>query len=207
MGRASSSDLTIRGLGPSDVEPAADVLGEAFATDPVFVAILGRPDGGRVRESFRSELRGVPDWAVDVAMLSDVVVGVGLWHPPAHFLLKSLAATATGVVALGPAGALRAMRHEAAVRRARPRGGSWHLSAIGVSPVARGRGVGGRLLEHRLTRLDVDGATATLEATTADSRRLYERHGFHAVGRVVGLPGTGSTMMLRRPAPRPDGGS
>lgn len=201
--RRAAEELVVRGLGPSDVETAADVLGAAFASDPVFVAILGSPDGDRVRGAFRSELRGVPDWAVDVATLDDVLVGVGLWQPPVHFLLKTAAAAATGLAALGPSASLRSMRHEAAVRRARPRGPAWHLSAIGVSSAARGRGVGGRLLRHRLDRLDVESAVATLEATTADSRRLYERHGFEPVDRVVGLPGTGSTIMVRPPAPRP----
>lgn len=52
-----------------------------------------------------------------------------------------------------------------------------------MAPAARGRGVGSALLRHRLARIDGalpgrPGAPAHLEAKTAASRALHERHGF-----------------------------
>ena len=53
-----------------------------------------------------------------------------------------------------------------------------HLNLLGTVPTRQGQGLGGRLLEAVLPRLDRDGVPAYLEATTDRNRRLYERHGF-----------------------------
>jgi GNAT superfamily N-acetyltransferase len=63
-----------------------------------------------------------------------------------------------------------------------------YLQAIGVSSPLQSKGVGGRLLEAMLERLDRDGIPAYLEASTARSRVLYERKGFVFTGKAVELP-------------------
>jgi ribosomal protein S18 acetylase RimI-like enzyme len=60
----------------------------------------------------------------------------------------------------------------------------WYLPLIGVDPAYRGRGLGSALLKHALGISDRDGLPAYLEATSTDNRRLYERHGFEAVGEI-----------------------
>ncbi len=60
----------------------------------------------------------------------------------------------------------------------------WYLPLIGVDPAYQGRGLGSALLSHALALVDADKLPAYLEATTLDSRRLYERHGFEVVGEI-----------------------
>jgi ribosomal protein S18 acetylase RimI-like enzyme len=60
----------------------------------------------------------------------------------------------------------------------------WYLPFIGVDPPCQGRGYGSRLLVHGLTRCDRDHLPAYLEATSARSRALYERHGFVVTGEI-----------------------
>jgi GNAT superfamily N-acetyltransferase len=57
-----------------------------------------------------------------------------------------------------------------------------YLFAIGVLPDHQGHGLGGQLLEHGHRRLG--GLPAYLEATSADSRRLYRRHAYADLGRI-----------------------
>jgi GNAT superfamily N-acetyltransferase len=57
-----------------------------------------------------------------------------------------------------------------------------YLFAVGVLPGHQGHGLGGQLLEHGHRRLG--GLPAYLEATSADSRRLYRRHAYTDLGRI-----------------------
>lgn len=57
-----------------------------------------------------------------------------------------------------------------------------YLFALGVHPDHQGNGLGGQLLAHGHQRLD--GLPAYLEATSADSCRLYARYGYHRLGEI-----------------------
>lgn len=69
-----------------------------------------------------------------------------------------------------------------------------YLSAMGVLPHARGRGVGGAILRHRLARADDQRQPVYLEASTPRNQRLYARHGFHPTGRPIALPDAGPRL-------------
>lgn len=84
----------------------------------------------------------------------------------------------------------------------RPLEPHWYLYMLAVAPRAQGRGLGSRLLANGLARADAAGLPAHLEATTAGSRCLYERHGFQetaALGPCDPLP---RYWALTRPARR-----
>jgi GNAT superfamily N-acetyltransferase len=53
-----------------------------------------------------------------------------------------------------------------------------HLAFLAVHPDRWGDGLGGALLRHTHARVDAEGLPAYLEATNADNRRLYRRHGY-----------------------------
>ncbi|MEV5726426.1 MULTISPECIES: GNAT family N-acetyltransferase [Streptomyces] len=76
-----------------------------------------------------------------------------------------------------------------------------YLWMIGVTPDRRGEGLGTALMMPVLDGCDREGRPAYLEASNADSRRLYERLGFTVMtDRVLTLP-DGPTMwpMWREP--------
>ncbi|MEG3631029.1 GNAT family N-acetyltransferase [Streptomyces poriticola] len=77
-----------------------------------------------------------------------------------------------------------------------------YLWMIGVAPERQGEGLGTTLIESALDRCDREGLPAYLEASNADSRRLYQRLGFDLVGRPLQLP-DGPLMwpMWREPRP------
>jgi ribosomal protein S18 acetylase RimI-like enzyme len=75
----------------------------------------------------------------------------------------------------------------------------WYLPMIGVAPAEQGRGYGSALLKHGLERCDADHRVAYLEATTPQSVRLYERHGFERLGTIQVASSPPLFPMLRRP--------
>jgi ribosomal protein S18 acetylase RimI-like enzyme len=63
----------------------------------------------------------------------------------------------------------------------------WYLRQIGIDPVLQRKGQGARLLEAGLADVDQRGDLAYLEATSATSRKFYERFGFSVLGEVQAL--------------------
>lgn len=63
-----------------------------------------------------------------------------------------------------------------------------YLWMIAVAPGRQGEGLGTALIESVLDRCDREGAPAYLEASSARSRKLYERLGFELTGRPLDLP-------------------
>ncbi|MFF7447242.1 MULTISPECIES: GNAT family N-acetyltransferase [unclassified Streptomyces] len=63
-----------------------------------------------------------------------------------------------------------------------------YLWMIGVAPDHQGQGLGTALIAAVLDRCDREGRAAYLEASSARSRALYERLGFHTAGPALTLP-------------------
>jgi GNAT superfamily N-acetyltransferase len=77
-----------------------------------------------------------------------------------------------------------------------------YLWMIGVAPGRQGEGLGTALIETVLGRCDREALPAYLEASSARSRKLYERLGFELVGPVLDLPdGPAMWPMWREPRP------
>ena len=76
-----------------------------------------------------------------------------------------------------------------------------YLQLIGVDPDQQRRGLGSHLLAPVLARCDASSTPAYLEASTADNRRLYQRHGFDTISEIT-LPDNGPPIwpMWREPA-------
>ncbi len=89
---------------------------------------------------------------------------------------------------------------------------------VAVTPAARGRGLGRRLLDELEVRARAGGATYLLldvRADNAAARSLYERAGFEplSIRRRYFQPGDVDALVLRKhlrhdadPGPRGDGG-
>jgi GNAT superfamily N-acetyltransferase len=76
----------------------------------------------------------------------------------------------------------------------------WFLDILAVDAGARGRGLGGRLIEHGLVRAHADGLPAFLETSVFANVALYERFGFHVIDELV-APGGGPTIWFLRSDP------
>ena len=94
----------------------------------------------------------------------------------------------------------RALAGANAVERGHPSDPHWYLDYIGVASGGRNRGAGSALLRPMLERCDAERMPAYLNAGTQESRRLYERHGFHATAEIR-LPFGGPSLwrMWREP--------
>ena len=204
--------VTIRPATSADAPIASRLLAEAFRDDPAWAVSLPDPTTRprKLEAHYRRRLHRHPE-LVDVAVDGDRVVGALLWAAPraesrpaavlrpVRRTLRPVRRALRRIASRLPGG--KGIGHGLAVQSYRPAEPHWYLHDIAASPAARGMGVGSALLTHFVGRIDAsDTPLAALEATSPGSRRLYERFGFEAVGRVPTQPGEASTVMVRRPS-------
>ncbi|HVM00586.1 MAG TPA: GNAT family N-acetyltransferase [Egibacteraceae bacterium] len=186
----------------AELDAATAALARAFQDDPV--ACWVTPDLRRRRETLRGFFRLVTAAFLPhehVYVVSDGS-GAALWSPPGATLIEPAdeAAFAQRMTdAVGAEDAARIFEVMALTDAHHPQKPCFYLGFMGVVPERQNRGLGGALLRPVLARGDADGVPAYLEASSPDSRRLYERHGFECIGELL-VPG-GPTLwaMWREP--------
>jgi GNAT superfamily N-acetyltransferase len=193
---------------PAEIGALAAVLARAFARDPFHSYLVGEASerNQRMRDGWTGLLEHASD-RLSATYTTDDLAGVAVWHPPGYRgasfigtlrLLPSVARLAGGVRRLREVSKAIAALEERRHRHAS--GPHFYLSALGVEPERQGEGVGTALMQPVLERTDRERLPAYLEAATARSVLLYERHGFGVVEELT-LPGTDvhGWLMLRQP--------
>lgn len=109
---------------------------------------------------------------------SGAVMGAAIAYPGAAFRLAAAIAAASGA---------SAKRDLASLFAARPPSDSFYLHAIWTTPDARGRGVGGLLLDGVIAFGHDQGFVRTslhVWRDNAPARGLYESRGFEPIGKI-----------------------
>jgi len=172
---------TVRKATLDDVPGVAGALARAFHDDPVFSWVL-RADPRRMRmleRGFELFLRRI--WMEqDETYTTASLVGAAVWERPGQWKLGAgaqlrLLPAMVGVFARRIPRVLRAL---VVLEAGHPREPHYYLPFVGVEPAWQGRGLGAAVLAPILERCDREAVPAFLEASTARSRALYERHGF-----------------------------
>jgi GNAT superfamily N-acetyltransferase len=136
-------------------------------------------------------------------LTTDELAGAALWDPPGGW--KMGARQSIGMlVAMTAAfrGRLpRAVRGFGALDSGHPTEPHYYLSALGIDPRAKRRGMAEALIEPALLRCDREGVAAYLETGRPGSRDFFATHGF-TVTEELSLPGGGPQVwrMWRDPA-------
>lgn len=192
----------------TDLPDLAEMLGRAFAGDPMFRYLAdphGRPED-HLASMFRGVLRHLADDFADTLTTPDRQA-VAVWNRPGYrapqgldgFRMLPHMAGLTGWrrihLMMQVLGALD-RRHKELMP-----GPHWYLLALAVAPDRQGQGLGTALMRPYLDRCDRDGLPAYLETSQPRNLPLYERHGFRVVDDVtMGKPPFPTWLMRRDPA-------
>ena len=183
--------------GSTDNKLVSEILGEAFADDPVMRWL--QPDTTRYAALYRALLtaghgsRG----RIDVCVDDDRAVGAAVWDPPGFHPSRGrqLLAVPRFLSALGGR-YRRGQQIEEMFAGYRPREPHWYLAFVGAT--VHGRGVGSTLLRAGMESVD---GPAYLESSNEANIPLYERFGFTVTAEVT-LPENGPTVWpMYRSAP------
>ena len=191
----------IRKATAAEAEQVGATLASAFFDDPVFAWIS--PDDERRRAllppffTLFAETM-VPLEEVYVAGESD---GAALWAPPGAEVPPEEDSDEFGrrMEEMSGPDAERMFEISELIGSHHPEGSFWFLQFVGVDSAHQGRGIGSALLVPMLERCDREGARAYLDATSANNKRLYERHGFEATEEYAPEGGPPLWSMWREP--------
>jgi GNAT superfamily N-acetyltransferase len=84
--------------------------------------------------------------------------------------------------------------------RRHPAFSHWYLAFIGIDPRWQRHGFGRALLEPVLARADAAGVACYLETPFPDTRRFYERFGFHESDQLRPVDDAPQIWTMTRPS-------
>lgn len=201
-------------LAREDLDRANVVVARAFAPDPVFCFSLP------TRKGFTDEDRlAAAHWAMGLSLKYGHHFGhafaakdanadpkaVAVWLTPASFPISVIKGVKAGLLQglwrQQPGVLFRLLRCLATSERLRRRhcsGSMWHLLTLAVDPDRQGQGLGSRLLDHGLARVDAARLPCVLDTENPVAARLYESRGFHVAATArVGKEGPMVRLMIR----------
>jgi ribosomal protein S18 acetylase RimI-like enzyme len=201
-----SGAVDVRCADMGEARLVAAVLAVSFTDDPVSCWLFPDPrDRGRRHSAF---FRVYVEHAIrhGVAHIAGDFEGVALWHFVDPDRPGSAPAEELLLDACGP-NYHRFVSLDQALREAHPESRMHtYLPFIGVLPACRGKGLGGALLDRRLSQVDGMNIPAYVEASSERSTSLYERFGFRRLPPLrAARPGGPRLYPMWRPVP-PDGG-
>jgi ribosomal protein S18 acetylase RimI-like enzyme len=189
---------SIRSATASEKDRAISTVVTAFSSDPIARWVL--PDSQRYLTYFPKFVPLMSGGAFEAgsAYCTDDFSAASLWLPPGvHPDQEAMGALAESAVPAADQEKVFSFLEQMGAYH--PTESHWYLPFIAVDPMHQGRGLGSALLIHALQTCDREQLPAYLEATSPDSRRLYERHGFEALGEIQSADSPPLFPMLRKP--------
>jgi ribosomal protein S18 acetylase RimI-like enzyme len=190
--------VKIRDMQRSDIPRVAEVLGRAYATNPIILATYRGK--GRVARRIQTNFESMFKYASGksfVAELDSRVLGgffVAKWPACQAMSLKMMLPALRAVGGLGPL--VRGMQWQRACKKRDPRKPHWHLKMIGVDPDFQGKGIGGQMMDVYCGIIDGSRLEAHHETDRSENVPFYERYGFKVVGEEM-IIGVKNWYMLR----------
>ncbi len=178
--------IAIEPLTRQSVGQASTALARAFDDSPLWQFLFPKQSARLhiMARIFRATmLDGLPFGAVHAARDGTGVIGTATWLPPSGYPITRWrqAILFAHMAALFPRAPTRfgdSMRYLNATDKAHPKEMHWYLALLGVDPTHQGEGVGARLIDHTLERLDRQGLSAYLETDKESNLAWYARRRF-----------------------------
>lgn len=180
-------------LGEENLSAAAEALARAFQNDPLQAYVFPDPAERAARSPahFTPLLRYGLMFG-EVLTTQGVPLGAAIWLPPDGWEVTPERAAAAGLdelsKALGDEAAERFFSALGAIDPYHHRdvpAAHWYVMVVGVSPEARGQGLGRALLQPMMDRADAAGLPCYLETAQPENVAFYEHLGFQRVVEVV----------------------
>ncbi|NJD59455.1 MAG: hypothetical protein C3F13_08980 [Anaerolineales bacterium] len=189
---------------------AAQVLGRAFMSDPVSLAVYKDLSPERMLQAlindFRAEIRICLHRAYPIQVSEGSnLLGVAVIYPPGRYPLPRLAQWWLLVQSFVENGFYDIRDWTSwlgKVEHYHPREPHYYLAYIGVHPECQGRGVGSAMLQHLVDKADQDQVGCHLENANPRNLPIYERFGFQ-ISRQIELIGLSTWLMWRSPTEKP----
>jgi ribosomal protein S18 acetylase RimI-like enzyme len=191
-------EVNIREMQKVDIPKVAEILGRAFATNPIHLAVYqDKPMiAHRLQITFEATLKYGAGKCF-VSELDGQIVGamrIIKWPDCQGMNLKVMPSVFRAAGGLGPL--MREMKHIGTWKKYHPKQLHWHLDPIGVAPEFQHKGIGSHLMKLYCDLVDKDGLEAYLETDRPENVPFYELFGFKVVEDEI-VVGVKNWFMLR----------
>jgi len=189
---------TVTPVTNAEFESTIATLVTAFVADPFIRWML--PDANQYLHYFPKLLGFFAGAAFEHgrAYRTDDGLGAALWLPPGvNSDEESMGELMMQAVPAERQQSVFAMLEK--VGTSHPDVPHWYLPAIGVEPIAQGRGYGGLLMAEGTAVCEREEVAAYLESTNPENITLYQRYGFEVIGEIQLNDSPVLTRMLRVP--------
>ncbi|MGH3380892.1 MAG: GNAT family N-acetyltransferase [Actinoallomurus sp.] len=192
----------VRDVTAPDADPLAEVLGRAFADDPLWQWMFPRrPERMAAMFAMLLHHAHLPNGVSELAEQDGRVLAGAMWDPPGRWRISVAAQLRQlpGMLRVLGTRTFVVMRALGEIEQAHPIEPHWYLAVLGTEPRAQGRGLGSALLQSRLTRCDDLRFPAYLESSKESNIAYYERFGFRVTGEISVPGGPSVWAMWRNP--------
>jgi len=175
-------------LSISGAVKASDLLGRAFADDPLMSFWLSDPS--QRHKYVPQMMRFVVRYCLLHGLVETTpeINGVACWLPPGEAEYHYGSLLRTGLLPIpfrsGLRNYARMYANDAFMHSIRQRacpGPHWYLWVLGVAPGFQGQGIGSRLLSYGLERVDAQHLPCYLDVNNPRNIPLYQKFGFEVV--------------------------
>jgi ribosomal protein S18 acetylase RimI-like enzyme len=195
-------EVRIREMRRADIPRVAEILGRAFATNPIHLAVYREKPmiERRLQVTFEAMFRYGPGRCFVSELDGQILGGMRIVKWPDCQRMGLSVVPAIMKASGGPGPLIREMKHIRVWNRHDPRRPHWHLGPIGVAPEVQHKGIGSHLMEFLCDLTDKDGTEAYLETERSENVPFYQRFGFEVVEDEVVI-GIKNWFMLRPAKP------
>jgi ribosomal protein S18 acetylase RimI-like enzyme len=190
-------------LGEHDL--IGDIIADSFADDPVNQWVFG---GQEAMLPFYTRVAKKLYLPQGYGHVMEDGAGGALWLPPGIkkdiSLLNSLDIAASIIRHAGFGSLLRGLATDSALAKHKPVEPHYYLFAIGARSGKQGKGIGGKLMQTGLERVDSDGMPAYLESSKEANVPFYRRFGFEVIEEIVPAKGCPPLWLMWREARKTD---
>lgn len=191
----------IRPLRVDEHQLIGDIIGDSFSDDPINLWVFGNADS--LAKFYELEAKKCY-LKFGFGLVTDDHSGGALWLPPGVSnnisLWKSMDIAALMFRSGGFGSILRGMKVGETLQKKHPQEPHYYLHAIGAIQTRQGKGVGGRLMEASLARVDADSMPAYLESSKERNIPFYRRFGFEVIEEIIPAEGCPPMWLMWREA-------
>ena len=178
-----------------------DIITDSFADDPVNRWVFG---GQRAMLPFYTKIAQKIYLPTGYGHVMEDESGGALWAPPGAekslSLLDTLPIAASLIRRSGFKHIARGLASDSALAKQKPTEPHHYLFAIGARSGHQGKGIGGKLMQAGLERVDAEGMPAYLESSKEVNVPFYRRFGFEVIQRFVPTKGCPPLWLMWREA-------
>lgn len=190
-------------LKPTDAGLVGRVIEDGFAEDPICNWVFNL--NNKALYPFFSMLSRDNYLKHGFGYTTSNEEGLALWVPPGKPKSTSTWTGLKSVALMARYGGLTGLKRGGALEKAMPKKPPepfYYLFLIATRQACRGKGLGGRLFEPGLERIDAEGAASYIESSSEKNLSFYRRYGYEIIDEIQPMPDSPRMWILSRPGRR-----